>query len=140
MLDTIPNLENWMVPVYKDWEWTAIPLRKYFYDISVFLWVKRIEHLFHMGPGINITKDKTWLKFYVDIDMLDKRYLLSRDQSWQLYQFNKHINIPKPEAIKQAPVEKIAQKSDPKIEALEKRIQELEKFVIRFSYQKDLEK
>lgn len=135
LLDNIPNLEEWMVPVYKNGERTAVPLRKYFYDISVFLWVKRIEHLFRMWPGVNISKWKDGIKFYVDIDMLDKRYLITRDTKWLLYQFNKQIPIPKPEIVMQAPVEKIWQKVDKANDDLEKRVAELEKMVIKLNNQ-----
>jgi hypothetical protein len=50
MLDSIPELENGMVPIYKDGEWTAIPLRKYFYDISAYLSIQKIKDL--ILPGI----------------------------------------------------------------------------------------
>lgn len=136
MLDNIPTLEEWMVPVYKAWERTAVPLRKYFYDISVFLGSKRIEHLFHMWPGVNITKDQKGLKFYVDVDMLDRRYLLNKWPNGQLFQFNKHISIPKPEIVMGQVPEKIWQKADSKANAkLEERVAELEKLVIKLQNQ-----
>lgn len=136
MLDNIPTLEEWMVPVYKAWERTAVPLRKYFYDISVFLGSKRIEHLFHMWPGVNITKDQKWLKFYVDVDMLDKRYLINTWPNWQLFQFDKHISIPKPETIMWRRPEKVWQKADDKHNSkLEERVAELEKLVIKLQNQ-----
>ena len=103
LLDEVPVLENWMVPVYKNWLRTAVPLKKYFHDISVFLWTKRIEHLFSMWPGVNITKDKNWLKFFVDLDMLDKRYMLYKDPSGKLYQHQKNISVPKEETLQSRP-------------------------------------
>ena len=130
LLDNVPVLENGMVPVYKDWERTAIPLRKYFHDISVFLWTKRIEHLFHMGPGVNIMKDKKWLKFYVDLEMLDKRYALYNDPSWKLLQWRQFVRLPKPETT-QAPKEVIWEKRNNQ-EDLEERVAILEKIVMKF--------
>jgi hypothetical protein len=133
MLDTIPNLENWMVPIYKDWERTAIPLHKYFYDISVFLSVNKIQDLLHMGNWVHILKDRRWIKFSVDLDMLDKRYLINKDSRWQLHQMNKYIPIPKPEVTITSPVQKIWEKPSKKEAALEARVAELEKIIIKHS-------
>jgi len=129
MLDNIPDLENGMVPVYKDWERTAISLKKYFYDISVFLSVDRIKELFKMWPWVLISKDKNWMKFFIDVEMLDKRYLINQDPRWQLFQLNRYIPIPKQEIVRAAPTEKIGIPTNDK--ALEDRVAELERTVIR---------
>lgn len=131
MLDNIPSLEEGMVPVYKWWERTAIPLRKYFYDISVFLWIKRIEHLFQNGTGINITKDKSWIKISSNFKHLDGRYIIQQDKQGNIYQNNKQIRLPKGEVIVHAPIEKIWQKTETSdTTVLEWRVAELEKTVI----------
>jgi len=67
--------------------------------------------------------------------MLDKRYLISKDEQGKLYQFKKQIPIPKPEIIMQAPVEKINQKPDPKNKELEERVSLLERMVIKLTDQ-----
>ena len=130
MLDNIPELEEGMVPVFKWGERTAIPLRKYFYDISVFLWVKRIEHLFISWTGINIHKDKNGLKIATNFKHLDDRYLIYQDWQWNIFQNNKQIRLPKPHITMPAKVETIWKKPDVKNTKLEARVAELESIVI----------
>lgn len=136
MLDSTPDLENWMVPIYKDWERTAISLKKYFYDISVFLSVDRIKELFKMGPGVLISKDRNGIKFYIDAEMLDKRYLINKDPSWKLFQFNRYIPIPKNETTR-VMAKEIVGKPKKSVNDLEDRVTELEKIVIKLMNKDD---
>lgn len=135
MLDNVPVLEEGMVPIYKWWERTAIPLRKYFYDISVFLWIKRIEHLFQPGTWVNVHKDKNGIKFATNFKHLDSRYIIQQDDKGNLYQNWNQIRLPKREIVVQAPTEKLGAKPDKSNEDLEKRVAELEKMVISLNNQ-----
>lgn len=136
MLDNLPTLEEGMVPIFKWWEWTAIPLRKYFYDISVFLWIKRIEHLFQSGTWVNVHKDKNGIKLAANLTHLDSRYLIKQDAGGNIYQNWKRIKLPQSEIIYQSKQpETIGKKPDKSQVELEERVAELEKMVIKLNNQ-----
>lgn len=135
LLDNAPELQNGMVPIYKDWWRTAIPLTKYFHDVSVFLSTNKIQDLLHMWHWVNILKDKKGIKFYVDLEALDKRYIINRDNTGQLHQNQKYIPLPKPEIMMSQPKEKIGKQKKEDDSKLEERVAELEKLVIKLQNQ-----
>jgi hypothetical protein len=140
MLDEVPELEEGMVPVFKWGIRTAIPLRKYFYDISVFLWVKRIEHLFQNGTGINVARGKNGIKISVNFHHLDDRYIIKQDPQGNIWQNGKQIRLPKPHTPARQTSEVIGVKPVVVDTKLEERVSELEKIIIRLNNQLQSEK
>jgi len=136
MLDNVPDLEEGMVPVFKNWERTAIPLKKYFHDVSVFLSVNRIQDLFKMGSGIKINKDRNGIKFSLDYSTIDPRYFLTRAPDWLIFQNNKNIPMPKPEITISPAKEKIGKKPE-KVESpdLTSKVSEIESTILRMGNQ-----
>jgi len=129
LLDNVEVIKDWVIPIYRDGQWTTVELNKYFYDISVYLSIHRIQDLLKMGNGVHILKDRKGITFTLDFDMLNKLYKITRDERWNLFQWGKMIPMPKPEIVINPGRESSAKKAEPKVD--NSAFSELEKAVIK---------